>query len=297
MDIDTLLKTQKNIFENHLKYLSDNILIFSPPKLKESIQYSLLAGGKRLRPILTYSTNQALGGNEQDSLNVGAAIEFIHTYSLIHDDLPAMDNDDYRRGRLTNHKVFGDAVAILAGDALLTDAFYILTNKSFYKSIDSDTILDITNFIAKSSGSSGMVGGQIYDILYENSNISSETIQTIHIHKTAMLITAAVYSGARIATNDPYILKKIEEYGLNIGLAFQIVDDILDITSSLEDMGKKSGSDSKNNKSTYPKIFGLDKSKEIATILIENAINSISFLGGRSLFLKEIALYILKRVN
>ncbi len=297
MDIKKYLSNKKKIIDNRLKVLfiktSENI----PKILADSIKYSLFAGGKRIRPILTYTACDSLNGDCADAITVGTAIEFIHTYSLIHDDLPAMDDDDYRRGQLTNHKVFGEGIAILAGDALLTEAFNILTDRSLYCSIDSDTIIDITNFISCSSGSSGMVGGQVYDLIFENKEITFDELNKIHNNKTGKLLTASVYAGARIATCDSDILKNFIKYGKNIGLVFQIIDDILDVTGTFENLGKSAGSDIKRNKATYPALVGLDKSKKIASDLTEEAIETIGFLKEKGKTLKELATFMLNRIQ
>ena len=296
-NIEIYLKEKKEIFDKKiveiLNEISDNI----SELLHKSMKYSLEAGGKRLRPILTYATAEALNGNLDDALTVGCAIEFIHTYSLIHDDLPAMDNDDFRRGKPTNHKVFGEAVAILAGDALLTDAFFILSNEKFFKTKDYKKILMIINFIAKSAGSNGMVAGQILDLINEKKDIDEDIVKNIHINKTAKLITAAIYSGAVLSTEDEKIIEKLKNFGIKIGLAFQIIDDILDLTSDFKTLGKDIKSDISKEKATYPKVFGLDKSKKIADDLIIAAINGIDFLGEKGKILKSIAEYFIKRVK
>ncbi len=291
------LKDKQSIVEQRLKEIAEIILQDTPEKLKEAMLYSLFAGGKRLRPILTYAVAESLNGNLKDALTVGCAIEFIHTYSLIHDDLPAMDDDDYRRGKLTNHKKFGEGMAILAGDGLLTEAFNILTNRELFINIDCVTMLDIANFIAKCSGASGMVGGQALDLLYENIDADEYVVKEIHINKTAKLITASIYSGARISTDRDEIIKKFINFGYKVGLAFQIVDDILDITGNLEQLGKSSKSDEKKNKSTYPSIFGIDKSKEIAGDLIYNAKKEISFLKEKGDILNHLSDFIQERMS
>ena len=297
MDIKKYLSDKKKIIDNRLKDLFIKISENIPSILADSIKYSLFAGGKRIRPILTYTACDSLSGDCSDAITVGAAIEFIHTYSLIHDDLPAMDDDDYRRGKLTNHKVFGEGIAILAGDALLTEAFNILTDRSLYCSIDLDTIIDITNFISSASGSFGMVGGQVYDLIFENKEITFDELNKIHNNKTGKLLTASVYAGARIATSDFNILKSFIKYGQNIGLVFQIIDDILDVTGTFENLGKSAGSDIKKNKATYPALVGLDKSKKIANNLTEEAIEIIAFLEEKGETLKELATFMLNRIQ
>ncbi len=295
-NFNNYLKEKKIIFEHRLKEVADNILKETPYELKESILYSLFAGGKRLRPILTYAVTEVLGGNLKDALTIGCALEFIHTYSLIHDDLPAMDDDDYRRGKLTNHKKFGEGIAILAGDALLTEAFNILTKKELYENFDYYKIIDIINFLSLSAGANGMVGGQSLDLIYENKSINQKIVQQIHINKTAKLITASIYAGARLSSEDFELIEKFKKFGFNIGLAFQIVDDILDITGTLDQLGKSSKSDEKKNKATYPSIFGINKSKEIVDNLIEDAKKQIIFLANKGENLYNIATFIKERI-
>ena len=296
MPFSKYLKDKKGIFEKYVKYIFSEISSNIPAELQQAMEYSLFAGGKRLRPILVYAVNEIFEGAVSNALTVGSAIEIIHTYSLIHDDLPAMDNDDFRRGKPTNHKVFGEAMAILAGDALLTEAFNILTNMKFYKKVSYDTIIDISNFISRAAGASGMVGGQVYDLIYENRDISSEDVEKIHIHKTAKLITASIYSGARLNINNDNILRKLINFGEKIGLAFQIVDDILDIEGDFQQLGKSIGKDSAQNKATYPHVFGIQRSKEIAEELISKAVESIEFLEDKGNILKQLSQFILNRV-
>ena len=296
MNFNELLLRKKEIIEKRIFEIFNKITIDTPDILKKSMKYSLEAGGKRLRPILTYSVCEALDGDLNDALTVGCAIEFIHTYSLIHDDLPAMDNDDYRRGKLTNHKVFGEGIAILAGDALLTDAFYVLSNTRFYKSINEKKIIKILNLISSSAGSFGMAGGQALDLIFEKKKPDIEDVKKIHLNKTAKLIIASCVSGALIATEYEDVLKKIYNYGKNIGLAFQIVDDVLDEIGDEELLGKRTRKDKKTGKATFPSVLGLEKSKEIAMDLIEDAKKEIEFLKDRGNFLKQIADFIIRRV-
>ena len=291
------LKEKKEYFDKKLIEILEDISKDIPEILYKSMRYSIEAGGKRLRPILVYSTVEALDGDIEDATVVGCAIEFIHTYSLIHDDLPAMDDDDFRRGKPTNHKVFGEGIAILAGDALLTDAFFILSNKNYFKTTNEKKILKILNFISKSTGSSGMVAGQVLDLIYEKHDVDEKIVKKIHLNKTSKLITASVYSGAIIGTENTTYIEKLKKYGEKIGLAFQIIDDILDLISDTKTLGKDAKSDLFKEKATYPKVFGIEKSKEIAENLINEAIDEISFLGENGKILTEIAQYFIKRVK
>jgi len=261
-------------------------------KLKDSMKYSLFAGGKRLRPILCIAGAEAVGGNYKDVLPVACALEFIHTYSLIHDDLPSMDNDDLRRGKPTNHKVFGEAVALLAGDGLLTDAFYIMTR---HVNTDPERLIKAINIISKAAGSSGMVGGQAVDIESEGKDVDISTLEFIHRHKTGALIRASVTSGAIIvgATEDQ--ISSLSEYGMNIGLAFQIADDILNVVGDPKLLGKSVGSDKEKNKVTYPSILGLEESKRLEEELVSKAISCLEGFDSKADPLREIAKYIIER--
>mgnify|MGYP003369224270 CR=1 FL=1 len=260
----------------------------------EAMNYSLKAGGKRLRPILTLEACKIVGGNEKDCIPFAVAIEMIHTYSLIHDDLPALDNDDLRRGKKTNHRVYGEDMAILAGDALLNYAFEVMLSNSINKE-NPKKYLTAINEIAKSSGIHGMIGGQVVDIQSENKKISKEKLDYIHSNKTAAIIIGCMRSGAIIGDANDKDLDKITKYANNIGLTFQIIDDILDIVGDESKLGKNVGSDIDNHKSTYPLILGLDKSKEIAYKLIKEAKDSISSIGEDTKFLHDLADYIIDR--
>jgi len=264
-----------------------------PSILHDSVLYSLTAGGKRLRPILCISAYEACGGTE-DITPYATAIEFIHTYSLIHDDLPAMDNDDLRRGKPTNHKVFGEAIAILAGDGLLTEAFRILSNPAYAK-VNPLSLLEVISEISYSAGVYGMVGGQAYDLISEGKKPDKEIVEFIHLNKTAKLISASVKAGAILACASKEQIKRIEEYGLSIGLAFQIVDDILDIEGTTEQLGKPKGSDEKKGKMTYPRVFGIETSKKKAKELIDKALDALEIFDQKAEPLRQIAQYIIQR--
>ncbi|MDD9267526.1 polyprenyl synthetase family protein [Paenibacillus sp. GCM10023248] len=232
-----------------------------PGRLRESMNYSLMAGGKRLRPILVLAAAEALGGSKTAAMPVALAIEMVHTYSLVHDDLPAMDNDDYRRGKLTNHKVYGEAMAILAGDALLTHAFHSIAQAHRAHGIPAERVLAITEELADFAGARGMVGGQAADMLGEQGITKLEELEYIHLHKTSDLIVFSLRAGAHIAGASESQLAALSEFGNAIGLAFQIQDDILDIIGDEIKLGKPVKSDEKQMKVTYPYFIGLEASE------------------------------------
>jgi geranylgeranyl diphosphate synthase type II len=267
-----------------------------PPAVHRAMRYSVLAGGKRLRPILVIAGAEAVGGPPPTVLPTACALELIHTYSLIHDDLPAMDDDDYRRGRLTSHKVFGEAVAILAGDALLTLAFRLVAdNMALVK--NPLVLRDVVAELADAAGTCGMVGGQVVDIESEGKAITAETLEYIHLHKTAALIRASLRVGALLAGGDAKSVAAISEAGSDLGLAFQIVDDILDVEGSLEELGKTAGSDERKQKATYPALHGLEASRRQAKMLIERTKQRLSVFGERALPLQALADYVFERKN
>jgi geranylgeranyl diphosphate synthase type II len=265
-----------------------------PETLYESMRYSLLAGGKRLRPILCLASCELVGGNPEVAMPTACALEMIHTMSLIHDDLPAMDNDDYRRGRLTNHKVYGDDVAILAGDALLTYAFEHVATAT--QGVPADRVLRVIAGLGKAVGGEGLVGGQIVDLASEgNPDTTLETLNYIHNHKTAALLEIAVTSGAILAGATDDQVQHLRDYAQRIGLAFQIVDDILDITSTAETLGKSIGKDVAAQKATYPSLWGLEESRRQADKLIDEAKAALDSFGPASQPLRAIADYIVAR--
>lgn len=257
-----------------------------PATIHEAMRYSVFAGGKRLRPILVIAGAEAVGGAMEPVLPSACAFELIHTYSLIHDDLPAMDDDDYRRGRLTNHKVFGEAIAILAGDALLTLAFALLAEHA---------TLEVIREVAVAAGTFGMIGGQVVDIQSEGKSVDAEMLEYIHRHKTAALIRCSLRSGALLAGASPSALEAIGEAGAHLGLAFQIVDDILDVEGSLEALGKTAGSDQRKKKVTYPEHFGLEASRLKAKSLIEEAKARLQPLGPKVEPIRALADFIFQR--
>ncbi|PIW00209.1 MAG: polyprenyl synthetase [Deltaproteobacteria bacterium CG17_big_fil_post_rev_8_21_14_2_50_51_6] len=264
-------------------------------RIREAMSYSLFAGGKRLRPILCIAAAEAVGGTQSQAMPAACALELIHTYSLIHDDLPGMDDDDLRRGLSTNHKVFGIGAAILAGDGLLTEAFRLLAEKGLSMPDSAPAFIRAMAIIAEAAGYLGMVGGQMADLDAEGKVVSLETLSFIHTHKTADLIAASVKAGAVLANADKPAFDSLGDYGINIGLAFQIRDDLLDVEGDANAMGKSTGSDNKRGKATYPALLGLDRSKEIQRNLVEKALKSIAAFDYRAQPLRAIAAYIIER--
>lgn len=269
-----------------------------PESLHKSMRYSVFAGGKRVRPVLMLAACQAVGGDTEKAMPAACAIEMIHTYSLIHDDLPAMDDDDFRRGNPTNHKMFGEAIAILAGDALLTEAFKLMSDPRFAAGCDPAGRLAVINTIATCSGSYGMVGGQVVDMESEGKpGMDLPTVQYIHTHKTGALIKAAVVAGAILGGADQHKLAAVTRYGEAAGLAFQIADDILDIEGTTEEIGKDAGSDQERGKATYPAVMGLAAAKEEARLMMDEAFKALEIFGAEADPLREIAKYIVQRKN
>lgn len=277
-EIQRYLKEKAETVEARLKvYMEESVDI--PGKLQKAMAYSLLAGGKRLRPVLALASAEALGGEEEQALPFACAVEMIHTYSLIHDDLPAMDDDDFRRGNPTNHKVYGEAMAILAGDALLTKAFGVMAEGALAAELPGDTALSLIREGADRAGAAGMVGGQVKDILAEGRQVTLKELQDIHRSKTGDLITWSVRVGAIVAGAGAEELRALTGYAERLGLAFQIQDDVLDVVGDREKLGKPVGSDEEKNKSTYPSLLGLDASKERVRSLVEEAKALISAQG------------------
>jgi geranylgeranyl diphosphate synthase type II len=265
--------------------------------LHKAIQHSLFAGGKRIRPILSIASFETVGGKGERILPFACALEMIHTYSLIHDDLPAMDNDDYRRGQPSCHKVFGEAIAILAGDGLLTEAFKLMTNQPAkdHPSSDRGLILDLINEVAQAAGVLGMVGGQVADIESEGKAVDLPTVQYIHTHKTGAMILASVRVGAKLGGAKEEILKALTRYGESLGLAFQVADDILNVEGKAALMGKKTGSDLSKGKATYPSVLGVEESKKRTRELVRLAVDALKLLGPEADPLREIARFVVAR--
>ncbi|MBI3651908.1 MAG: polyprenyl synthetase family protein [Acidobacteria bacterium] len=265
-----------------------------PVNLHKAMRYSMFAGGKRLRPVLVLASGEALGAATDDLMPAACALEMIHTYSLIHDDLPAMDNDDLRRGRPTCHKAFGEAMAILAGDALLTQAFRVLALDAPHR--DALKQLRVIGEIAKAAGTvEALIGGQVVDMESEGQTVDAATLDYIHRSKTGAMIRAAVIVGGLIAEATDEQMSKLDDYSRRIGLAFQIADDILDVTQTSEQLGKTAGKDQAASKATYPAIHGLEASKKKAHELVDEAIAIIASLGGDTQILAAIASFIVAR--
>ncbi len=292
-DLSVYLKERQQLVE---AALNKSIAVVYPEKIYESMRYSLLAGGKRLRPILCLATCEMTGGNMEMAMPTACALEMIHTMSLIHDDLPAMDNDDYRRGKLTNHKVYGDDVAILAGDGLLAYAFeYVAANT---KEVPPTQVLQVISRLGRAVGAAGLVGGQIVDLEMEGkTDVSVETLNFIHNHKTAALLEASVVCGGILSGASVEDLQRLSKYSQNIGLAFQIVDDILDITATQEQLGKTAGKDLEAQKVTYPSLWGLEESKKQAQLLVEAACAELKPFGEEAKPLVALAYFITSRNN
>ena len=288
-----LLSKKETVEEALERYLPDQENF--PPVLFQALRYSVFAGGKRLRPILCIAAAEAVGGPMKPVLPAACAIEFIHTYSLIHDDLPAMDNDDYRRGRLTNHKVFGEGMAILTGDALLTGAFDLLSGEEMAKGNTPERILAVIRELSVAAGFFGMVGGQVMDIRSEGKQVDLSTLYYIHTRKTGAMIKASVRTGAVLAGAPKEHLQALGNYGEHIGLAFQIADDILDVEGNREQFGKDTGVDSSRKKGTFPSLIGVEASRDTARELVEQALDAISVFDEKADPLRWIAEFVIDR--
>lgn len=266
-------------------------------RIIDAMRHSLMASGKRIRPILCIAAAESLGGNEEAVLHPACALELIHTYSLIHDDLPAMDNDDLRRGRPTCHVAFDEATAILAGDALLTLSFEILSTDNLpgSKQINDTKRLDVIRFIAAASGFRGMIAGQMLDMESQGKKLAAEELKTLHLSKTGALIEASLYAGAVLGGGTRHQINMLRSYGRNIGLAFQVADDILDIEGDPDRMGKAARKDARLDKSTYPAAIGLEASRQYASQLVNDALKNIESFDNASDPLAAIARYIIER--
>lgn len=292
--LEAYLKARKEIVDEALgRYLPGEETF--PPVIFQSIRYSVFAGGKRIRPILCIAAAEAVGGILEAVLPAACALELIHTYSLIHDDLPAMDDDEYRRGKLTNHRVFGEDIAILAGDALLTEAFHLLSGKDLTDTVPAARILAAIHEISEAAGYSGMVGGQVLDVEAEGKAVDLTALHQIHARKTGAMIRAAVRGGAILAGADEGRLQALSEFGSHLGLAFQIADDILDVEGDRELLGKETGVDSARRKATFPALVGLEASKKKARELVERALEAIASFDGKADPLRWIAEFVVER--
>ena len=263
-----------------------------PATIHKAMRYSLFAGGKRMRPTLCLAAAEACAGKTANAMPLACAVECIHTYSLIHDDLPAMDNDDFRRGKLTNHKAFGEGIAILAGDALLTQAFEIAGQfKGTARYSTRAAVLEM----ARAAGSLRLIAGQVADLEGEGKKLSEAELRFIHECKTSALLCCSVRLGGMSANCSPAQLRALTRFGHNVGLAFQIIDDILDITQTTEQLGKTAGKDTRAQKATYPAIVGLDRSRAIAQQLTDNAFRALRIFGAKARALEALAAYLLQR--
>lgn len=292
-DLSTYLKERQALVE---AALDQSLPIKAPETIYEAMRYSLLAGGKRLRPILCLASCELVGGTVDMAMPTACALEMVHTMSLIHDDLPAMDNDDYRRGKLTNHKVYGDDIAILAGDGLLVYAFEVVATQT--QNVPAPRVLKAIAQLAYAFGADGVVGGQVVDLQCEGkTDTSVETLHFIHTHKTGALLEACVVCGAILGGASDEDVQRLSRYAQKIGLAFQIIDDILDITKTQEELGKTAGKDLQAQKATYPSIWGLEESTRQAQELIEQAKAELASFGNKALPLVSLADFITNRSN
>ena len=264
-------------------------------RVTQAMRHSLFAGGKRLRPILCMTAAEAVGGNKEDMMDVATALEFIHTYSLIHDDLPALDDDDYRRGTPTCHKAFDEATAILAGDGLLTSAFEVLSHAADSGSIAPDKLIKVIARISHAAGCNGMILGQILDIEGESKSLTQPELENVHNKKTGAMIEVSVFAGAYLGGGTPEQIHALDTYAVHTGLAFQVADDILNVVGDPKVMGKAVGTDEARNKSTYPALLGLDGARDFAEQLINKALQAIVSFDNTCNPLRSIATYIIKR--
>ncbi len=296
MNIQAYLHKKKIIVDRSLEKLVPPATTY-PSVVHEAMRYSLFAGGKRVRPLLAIASAEALGASSVGLLPLAGSLELVHTYSLIHDDLPAMDDDDFRRNRPTCHKVYGEAIAILAGDGLLNMAFEVLSDPKRLKIVPAARMLAIIREISTASGVFGMVGGQVVDIQSEGRDVELPTLEYIHTHKTGALIRASVRVGALYARAGKRQLAALSHYGELVGLAFQIADDILDLTGTREEIGKDAGSDLKKDKKTFPSFYGIEESRRRAVEVADKAVSLLKDFDRKADPLRELAKYIVERVN
>jgi geranylgeranyl diphosphate synthase, type II len=296
-DLNHYLKERAQLIELALAKSVDNHVdtpASAAARLTEAMSYSLLAGGKRLRPILALASCEAVGGKLAAAMDLACAIEMIHTYSLIHDDLPCMDDDDFRRGRPTNHKVYGVAIATLAGDALLTDAFKVLA-RATGAGVAAAVVLETIEELAGAAGSAGMVGGQVIDLLGEGKSKTLEELEELHGRKTGALFLASVRGGARMGGASASQIESLDAYARALGLAFQVVDDLLDVQGTPEQLGKRTQKDSERGKATYPAILGIERSLSLARELETRAHRALASFDERAIALRELATFVVER--
>lgn len=292
MDFNTEFKEKISITDTYLRqYLAD--FSDTPSEILQAMRYSVFAGGKRIRPVIMMAVCEMLNGSLEDVMPFACALEMIHTYSLIHDDLPSMDNSDLRRGKKTNHIVFGEAIAVLAGDALLNYAFEVMLSSK----CAPQKVLKASSYMASCSGVGGMIGGQVIDIQSENRHIDGGMLRTLQEKKTSALIRAAAVCGAIIVGADKEQIKTLEDYAVNLGLAFQIKDDILDVEGESTLLGKPVGGDIEAHKNTYVSLYGIDKAKALLLEHTKLAGDAIGFFGNRAQFLLDLTHYLLNRNN
>ncbi|MGE5404809.1 MAG: polyprenyl synthetase family protein [Candidatus Saccharibacteria bacterium] len=294
MNFAEYLNTRKKMIEEALEQIMPPAELY-PPVINQAMRYAVFNGGKRLRPILLLEGASVIGGDISIALPAACAVEMIHSYSLVHDDLPAMDDDDFRRGKPTCHKVYGEANAILAGDGLLTLAFEVLASMAAVGGIKPENLVKVIGEIARAAGNKGMIAGQVVDLESEGRQIDEDTLKYMHRNKTGALFTASLKAGAMLFGAHEDQLRHLEDYAEHFGLAFQITDDILDIEGSQEEIGKPIGSDIKNEKSTFVSLYGLEESRSLAQEQVRLALESLSGFGSEAEFLRELAHQILYR--
>lgn len=292
MDINSYLSTSKKLVDEHLDRLLP-VESEDPSTIHKAMRHSVFAGGKRVRPILVLASGESLSGDRDVLLHLGAGIEMMHTYSLIHDDLPSLDNDDLRRGVPTCHKVFGEALAILAGDALMTRCYQVLAD---LPGLPDSARIEIIREVATATGTvNGMIGGQVVDLASEGKEVGARVLEYIHYSKTGALLKACVRCGAIAAAANSEEMQSLTGFGSKIGLVFQIVDDILDVTSSSEVLGKTAGKDEKVKKATYPALYGIDASREKARELMSSALEDIRDFDEKAESLRSLARFVVNR--
>lgn len=288
------LGLRKAYVDQHLeKYLGD--LTLFPPVIHQAMNYAVFNGGKRIRPILVLEGAKLAGDEPEKVIPAACALEMIHSYSLVHDDLPAMDDDDLRRGKPTCHRVYGEANAILTGDALLTRAFTVLAQNASVEGVDPRALLWVIETIAQGAGSTGMIGGQVLDLESEGKNLSQNELRIIHKLKTGRLFSASLLAGARLCGMDDEGLRALDQYGESFGLAFQITDDILDVKGDEAQLGKPVGSDEKNDKNTYPRLYGLQGAEVLARESVQICLDTLQGFGQEACFLRDLARYLIER--